>query len=98
MSTYLTLFKWTEDGARYAKQTVERTEQAIAEAERLGGRVIWVGWTQGAYDVAAISDWPDEDSLQAFLLQLATVGAVHSETLRAFSKEDMRRILSKLPA
>ena len=96
MPTYITLYKWTDEGAKTVKDTVDRAERATAAAEKMAGRLIGIYWTQGAYDLVGIAEWPDDDSAQAFLLQLASLGTVRSETLRAFTKEDMRRILSKL--
>ena len=96
MPTYVSLVKWTDEGARTAKQTVDRAEQNIEAANTLGGKVIGVYWTQGAYDLISIAEFPDEETAQAFLLQLAASGTVRTETLRAFSGEDMRRIIKKL--
>jgi uncharacterized protein with GYD domain len=56
-----------------------------------------IHWTQGAYDLVATSEFPDEDSAQAFALALGSSGSVRTETLRAFSAEDIRRIISKIP-
>ena len=39
---------------------------------------------------------PDEETATAFLLTLAKLGNLRSETLRAFSAEEMRRILQKV--
>ncbi len=96
MLTYVSLYKWTDAGAKTVKETVDRAEQGIAAAEQMGARLIGFYWTQGAYDLVAIAEWPDEDTAQAFALQVASLGAARSETLRAFTKEDMRRILGKL--
>lgn len=96
MPTYVTLYKWTDEGTKTVKDTVDRAERVVTAAEQMGGRVIGLYWTQGAYDLVGIGEWPDEDTAQAFALQVATLGTVRSETLRAFTKEDMRRILGKL--
>ena len=60
------------------------------------GKMPSVFWTQGAYDLIAITDWPDEDSAMAFLLQLGMAGNVTTETLRAYDETEMQRILAKL--
>lgn len=96
MPTYVSLLKWTDEGARTAKDTVTRAEQNIEAANKLGGKVIGVYWTQGEYDLVSIAEFPDEDTAQAFLLQIAAAGTVRSQTLRAFTGEDMRRIIKKL--
>jgi uncharacterized protein with GYD domain len=96
MPTYVSLVKWTDQGIRGVKDTIDRTEQNRQAIEAAGGRLTGVWWTQGAYDVVAVTEWPDEDSAMAFLLRLGMAGNARTETLRAFGAEDMRRILAKL--
>ncbi len=96
MPTYVTLFKWTDQGIKAVKETVTRVEQASSVAEKMGGRIVSVFWTQGVYDVVTVSEWTDDDAAQAFLLQLGSVGNVRSESLRAFDRNDMQRILGKM--
>ena len=97
MPTYAALLKWTEEGARTVKETVTRTEQARAGIEKGGGKLIGVWWTQGAYDLIAVIEWPDDESASAFMLTLGMTGTVRSETMRAYTQEEMQRILQKLP-
>jgi uncharacterized protein with GYD domain len=97
MPTYVTLMKWTEQGVKTARETVNRGEQARQAIEGMGGRLHTTLWVQGAYDVVAIAEWPDEDSAMAFLLATGMQGNLRTETMRAFTAEDMQRILQKLP-
>ena len=96
MPTYVTLYKWTEQGIHGVRDTVDRADQVAAAGEALGGRIIGVWWTQGAYDLVVVSDWPDEEAAMAQALRVAMAGNVRSETLRAFDKEDKRRNLARL--
>jgi uncharacterized protein with GYD domain len=96
MPTYISLVSWTDEGAKSVKETVNRAEQVMKAAERIGGRFQALYWTQGDVDLVSITEFPDDDTSQAFLLQLATTGTVRTQTLRAFTIEDMRRILGKL--
>jgi uncharacterized protein with GYD domain len=96
MLTYVSLYKWTDSGIKAVKDTVERAEKNMAMSEEVGCRIVGFYWTQGAYDLVVITEWPDEDTAQAFFLKVASADVVRSETLRAFNKADMRRILSKL--
>ena len=97
MPTYISLMRWTEQGIKSARETVNRAEQARAAVERMGGHLRDIYWTQGAYDVIAVADWPDEETATAFLLATGMQGNLRSETLRAFSAEEMQRILQKMP-
>jgi len=97
MPTYVSLLRWTDQGIKNAKNTVERAEQASAAAQRAGGRIQTILWTQGPYDIVTISEFPDEQSAMAFLIATGGQGNVRTETLRAFSAEEMKRILAKVP-
>jgi uncharacterized protein with GYD domain len=96
MPTYVTMLKWTELGIKDVKATVDRSEQARQAIEQMGGRLSTIYWTQGAYDIVAVTDFPDEETATAFFLSLGKLGNLRSETLRAFSAEAMRRILEKV--
>jgi uncharacterized protein with GYD domain len=97
MPTYVALYKWTETGVRNVKETVARTRQNIAAVEKAGGRVIGVWWTQGAYDLVAVGEFPDDETASALALATGMAGNVRTETMRAYTAEEMERILQKLP-
>jgi uncharacterized protein with GYD domain len=97
MPTYVSLLKWTDQGIKDVKETVSRYQHARGAVERMGGRILTTYWTQGAYDVMFVTEFPDEDAAMAFLLGLGRQGSVRTETLRAFTEQDMQRILQKVP-
>jgi uncharacterized protein with GYD domain len=97
MPTYIGLFKWTEQGVRNVKDSLARAEQGRAAIEKAGGRLIGVWWTQGAYDLITVSEFPDDETASAVTLSVAMAGNVHTETMRAFTQEEMQRIIQKLP-
>ena len=97
MPTDVSLLRWTDQGIKNAKDSVVRAEQASNAASQAGGRISAVYWLQGAYDAVIVSEFPDEETAQAALLGLGMQGNVRSETLRAFSAEEMGRILAKVP-
>ena len=53
-------------------------------------------WTLGSYDVVAICEAPDDESASALALSVGSRGKVRSDTLRAFSFDEMKRILDKM--
>jgi len=53
-------------------------------------------WTLGAYDVVAIFEAPDDETMTVFSLSVAKLGNVKTQTLRAFSNKEMSAILGKL--
>ena len=96
MPTYVSLMKWTGQGIKDVKDTVDRAEKARQAVAAMGGSLTDISWTQGSYDVIAVSEFPDEETATAFLLTLARQGNLRGETLRAFSGEEMRRVVDKV--
>ena len=96
MSTYVCLYNWTDQGIRDVKETTKRYETAKGLADKLGVKISSFYWTTGQYDLVAIMEAKDEESFAAFSLAIASSGNVRSTTLKAFSAEEMGRILSKM--
>ena len=97
MPTYVAMYRFTDEGARNIRQTVERAQQTRAENEQRGFKVHALYWTQGEYDLVAVHEFPGDETATAFVLATAMLGNVRTQTLRAFGAEEMRRILQKLP-
>ena len=97
MPTYIVLTKWTDQGIRNVKDMFSRVEQSRASAEKLGVRVIGTWFTQGAYDGVIVAEIPDDETASAAVISLGMAGNVHTETMRAFTIEEMQRIIEKLP-
>lgn len=96
MATYVTLYKYTAQGIQNIKDAPKRVDAAIKAAEAAGMKVKQTLWLQGEYDFMAISEGPDEIAAMAFAIQTAKLGNVTSQTLRAFTLEEMKKILAKV--
>ena len=66
MATYISLIQFTDQGIRNVKDTVKQGEAAIAEAEKMGMKIIEEFWTMGPYDVVALFEAPDDETVSAF--------------------------------
>ncbi|MEU7431793.1 uncharacterized protein with GYD domain [Streptomyces sp. 2333.5] len=95
MPTYVALLNWTEQGIRNYKETAKRADSFGAAAQKLGAKLLNIYWTVGPYDLVAVVEAPDDETVTATLLQLGGVGNVRSTTLRAFGREEMDRIITK---
>jgi uncharacterized protein with GYD domain len=51
----------------------------------------------GRYDIVALVEAPDDTVAAKAALALGSKGNVSSETLRAFSEEEFRKIVAELP-
>jgi len=96
MATYVVLYKFTDQGAKNVKGTVQRSRETRADNEKRGFKVQGLYWTQGQYDLVAIVDAPDEQSMMAGLLNIGGAGNVRSETLRAYTESEMEAIVQKM--
>ncbi|WP_267220468.1 GYD domain-containing protein [Dyella silvae] len=96
MATYIALTHITEQGMRSIKDTTKRGEAVKAAAGKFGAKVKDLYWTLGQYDLVAIIEAPDEVSATAFGLTISASGNTRSETLRAFSGEEMQAVLVKM--
>ena len=95
MATYVILYRFTAQGLKDIKRTVERGEEARKQNEARGFKFIGMYWTQGRYDLVAIVDAPSEEAAMASMLNIAALGNVSSESLRAFTAEEMRKIVAQ---
>ena len=96
MAMYVSLVQFTEQGIRNIKDTVKRSEAAMAEAEKMGMKIIQPLWTMGAYDVVVLLEAPNDETMSAFTLKIGSMGSVKTQTMRAFRREEMEGILSKI--
>ena len=96
MATYIVLANFTDQGIRNVKETTKRADAVREMAKKFGVNVIGFFWTLGNYDVVARFEAPDDASMTAFGLSIGAAGNVRTQTLRAFSEEEMNGILSKM--
>ena len=96
MPTYIVLGTFTDQGIRGVKDTTKRAEAVRAAAKKLGVTVKDLYWTIGQYDVALIADAPDEAAMTAFGLSVGAAGNVRTQTLRAFTADEIGPILGRV--
>jgi uncharacterized protein with GYD domain len=96
MATYVGLIQFTDQGIRTIKDTIKRGDAAMAEAEKMGIKIVEEFWTMGAYDVAIVVDAPDDETMSAFALKIGSLGNVKSQTMRAFRRNEMEKILARI--
>ena len=97
MATYISLVTYTQDGIKSIKESPKRVDGVRMLAEKLGGRMGDLYLTMGAYDLVAITEFPDSEAAARFSLTLGSMGNVRTTTLQAFSEDQFRDIVSSLP-
>ena len=95
MATYVVLIDWSQQGVGNFKDSVDRYEASQSQFEGMGVRFRDIYWTLGGHDIVGIADAPDDETLAAALLMLASQGNLRTTTLRAFSADEMRGVIAK---
>lgn len=96
MGTYIALSSFTDQGIRNVKDTVKRADAVKEAAKKFGASMTQIYWTLGKYDLVVTIEAPDDESATAFALAIAGAGNVRMQTLRAFTKDEMSGILTKM--
>ena len=96
MPTYLVIGNFTDQGVRNVKDTLKRLEGVRGVARKLGVTVKDAYWTLGQYDIALVAEAPDEAAMTAFGLSVGAQGNVRTQTLRAFSADEMGQLLGRM--
>jgi uncharacterized protein with GYD domain len=95
MTRYLALINWTAQGIANFKESVERYEAAVQQFAEHGVQFKDHYWTLGEHDMVGVVEAPDDLSLAAALLRAGSGGSIRTNTMRAFSREEMREVIDK---
>ena len=98
MATYIALVNFTDQGIRHIRQTTERAKGLMNAAANLGIKIKDIYWTMGAFDAVFTAEAPDDETMTAFAASMGSLGNIRTQTMRAFSAQEMNQILAKLPA
>jgi len=96
MPTYVTLFKWTEQGVQEVKNAPMRFQASKKLTESMGGKMFGLYVTMGEYDVVAVSEGPTDEVAAAVALSIAAKGNVKPVTMRAFTENEFSEIVKKV--
>ena len=94
-TTYATLITYTDQGVRNLKQSPQRAQAFRQSAEAAGLKVLAQLWTVGAYDGLLILEGDSEEKVLGALTQLASLGNVRTQSLRAFDADGFAGIVGK---
>src|SRR3954447_21792553 len=97
MAQYVALLNFTEQGVKALKDGVQMRKRAEDAVVAAGGRVIWQGLTMGQYDVVAIVELPGDEQALAVAIGQAMGGMVRSQTLKAFTAEEVDAVVARMP-
>jgi uncharacterized protein with GYD domain len=97
MPTYVTMYKFTDQGIKNVKESPKRLEAGIKAFEAMGGKMLGAYYMLGEYDLVTVGEIASEEAGVAFALSIGALGNVRSTTLRAFSPREFAEIIKKMP-
>jgi len=97
MATFITLAKWTQQGAEKIKESPARLDAFKKALQSMGGTLKGFYMVTGRYDMVIITEAPSAEAVAKTVLATASKGSVSTETFQAFPEEEYRKIIAALP-
>ena len=97
MATYIMLVKYTQKGIENIKQSPARLDGAKKAFKAMGAQMKEFYLVTGRYDIVVVLEASDAETVAKCALDLSSKGSVTTETLRAFTEDEYRKIIGALP-
>jgi uncharacterized protein with GYD domain len=97
MPTFISLIRLTQQGIENIKQSPARLDAAKKAFKAMGAEIKENYMVMGQYDMVLIGEAPDDETAAKLSLAIGSKGAIHTETMRAFTEEEYRKIIEALP-
>ena len=92
MPTYVALATYTQQGVQNIKESPKRLDAFKDALKKAKGELKSFYLTMGRYDIVLTYELPDDEAAAKVALSLAKLGNIRTETLRAFSEDEFRKI------
>lgn len=96
MPTYVTLARWTNQGLQNVKESPSRLDAARKAFDASGVKLRDFYMVTGRYDFVFVTEAPDDATLARATLSITSKGNLMTETLRAFTEDEYRKIIGGL--
>jgi uncharacterized protein with GYD domain len=96
MATYITLLRWTQQGIARVKDSPKRLDSGRKAFKKFGVEIKDTYLTMGRYDLVCVIEGPDDETVARALLTLGSQGNVETETLKAWTEDDFRKIAKSI--
>lgn len=96
MPTYISLCRWTQQGAQKVKESPARLDAGKKAFQTDGVKILQFYMTTGKYDAVIISDAPSDEALAKAILSIVSQGNITTQTSRAFTESEFRSIMGSL--
>ncbi|MFH1560572.1 MAG: GYD domain-containing protein [Chloroflexota bacterium] len=96
MPHYIVLVNFTDQGIRNIRnlrQDLASRDQQLAEA----GIKVQRFFTLGQYDIVAVVEAPDDETMATMALRIGSAGELRTTTLKAFTQDEFLNLTERLP-
>ncbi|MBI1893104.1 MAG: GYD domain-containing protein [Candidatus Rokubacteria bacterium] len=97
MPTYIILLRYTQQGIEKIKDSPKRLDAAKEAFRAMGVNLKEFYLVTGQYDAVVVADAPNDETATKAALAQASRGFVRTETLRAYTEDEYRKIIAALP-
>jgi uncharacterized protein with GYD domain len=97
MPTYVSLLRYTQEGVKNIKESPARLDAAKKLFQSMGAELKQWYLTMGQYDAVVIAEGPDDDTVAKLVLMIGAQGNIRTETFRAFTEDEYRKVIAALP-
>jgi uncharacterized protein with GYD domain len=96
MPTYISMLRYTQQGISNVKNAPARIDAAKEAYKKAGGELKALYLTLGQYDLVAVAEMPNDEAVARMALALGSQGNIRSETMRAFTETEFRKLVGSL--
>jgi uncharacterized protein with GYD domain len=96
MPTYVTLARWTTQGAQTVKESPTRLDAAKKAFATDGVKILNFFMTMGTHDMVIISEAPSDEVVAKAMLTQVSKGGITTQTSRAFTEDEYRKVMGSL--
>ena len=96
MAKFITLLTFTQKGAENIIESPMRLDAAKEAFAKAGAEIEAFYMVLGKCDAVVISDAPDSTTALKLALSNTSQGNVRGQTLRAFTEEEYRQVISEI--
>jgi uncharacterized protein with GYD domain len=97
MATYIVLLRYTQQGVEKIKESPARLDAAKKAFRAMGAELKQWYLVMGQYDAVVVSEAPDDETAAKLALAIGSQGSIRTETLRAFTEDEYRKLIAALP-
>ena len=97
MATYISLLRFTQQGIENIKESPARLDAAKQLFKSMGSELKEFYLVTGHYDAVVVTEGPDDETAAKLVLKVGSLGAVRTETMRAFPEEEYKKIIAAIP-